>query len=85
LPSSFSGASSDLELLSDRSLTVAIGHCGLLLMVLGALGTFVFAPQLVVVPLGDSALGPMAPAGPGIALIVVAIATVRTVERSTAA
>lgn len=63
-------------------LAVAVGEGSVLLLILGALGTFVFAPQVVFAILGESALGPVALAGLGIALVIVAIATVRTVERS---
>lgn len=63
-------------------LALAIRNGSLLLLILGSLGVFVFAPQLVFTVLGDSAVGPMALLGLGVALIVVAIATVRTVDRS---
>jgi hypothetical protein len=60
---------------------VAVGSGRFLLLALGSVAVFVFAPQLTTAVFGDTVAGPIALASLGVALVIVAIATVRAWDR----
>jgi hypothetical protein len=60
---------------------VAVARGRFLLLALGSVAVFVFAPQLTTAVFGDAVAGPIALASLGVALVIVAIATVRVWDR----
>ena len=66
-------------------IAAAVASGDFLLLAMGSVAVFVFAPQLTTAVFGDTVGGPLALAGLGLALVLVAIATVRAWERKNTA
>lgn len=62
-------------------IAVAVTGGSFLLLAMSSVAVFVFAPQLTTAVFGDTVAGPIALASLGLALVLVAIATVRAWER----